>query len=893
MTEGNRGEWPSPAYDRGRTSRTPATGGITEPKLAWQLDVSAREYFVVVTPERNAEGKCRLDPSLPLEPLDDEALCRWRLKAPTRFDVDGDGKLDDPPASPRRRDMWANYLPNIKGAQRFSFHTDVDTRGLNISGKVKALENAWVKRMHSFEEGADKPRLLWEQPVKDQFNAQWIVPIAADCDADGVREICVAQWHGVAIFDAATGEEKYSCYYRPNVRPYGYFGCYVDPERGPYLVNIGQKAGHVEALAVRDGELKCLWYHQFDPGDSVTLRRTKNEAPIDPIGDFNGDGRAEILQNTFNDFKDGRWYLLGYDLETGEHNIYLPDIHLWGHADIDGDGQEELLTQVCPSRARGAYGELRIYKGEDLVWTHPRARWSTFHPAYAFFNRDELGGVGGGYAAVKACFAEDEGDTVFITVPGKEGETLQALRFEGGKAQVAWSISAPPGAQIEAAGARPDGVLVSVSAAVDEHVDLQSRNARLDAVAVTAIKRPVRPLVLKDGNGQPLIVASDPLAQTTAWKVVGKADRSLERLWRRPGRVDGGGLSAADIDGDGIKEVVAAREAPGGYGQMVAYGTDGTERWTCDLKGFDGVNHKYTINSGINLWSMGHFLDPERWDLVVTAVRSIGQSQETGVINTEDGTVAWWGDRLVLDRPMTDKYPGRVRGFGGDPTGHADYDGDGLDDIVLQHKSEHWIIKGTTGELMTGHITWPADALSPDYPAEQAIWGAPMLVADIDGDGQPESIVTYTWCMVAFKPDPPCRLKVIWHSPFEDGANNSIPAIADVNGDGKLELGVAGCNEGFRCMDAATGKTLWSVPAEGRASNTVGVDINGDGQEEFVFARGKRLMAVGQAGDGAVRIVWELEMPVEIAEVAVANWDGDGKAKIIVCGVDGKLYGVE
>jgi len=119
-----------------------------------------------------------------------------------------------------------------------------------------------------------------------------------------------------------------------------------------------------------------------------------------------------------------------------------------------------------------------------------------------------------------------------------------------------------------------------------------------------------------------------------------------------------------------------------------------------------------------------------------------------------------------------------------------------------------------------------------------------------------------------------------------------MPAIADVNGDGKLELGVAGCNEGFRCMDAATGKTLWSVPAEGRASNTVGVDINGDGKEDFVFGRGKRLMAVTQGKDGDGRIVWELEMPVEIAQIAVADWDGDGKAEVLVCGVDGKLYGV-
>jgi hypothetical protein len=33
-------------------------------------------------------------------------------------------------------------------------------------------------------------------------------------------------------------------------------------------------------------------------------------------------------------------------------------------------------------------------------------------------------------------------------------------------------------------------------------------------------------------------------------------------------------------------------------------------------------------------------------------------------------------------------------------------------------------------------------------------------------------------------------------------------------------------------------------------------------------------------------------MPVDISEVAVADWDGDGKAEIVVCGTDGKLYGI-
>lgn len=864
-----RGEWPSPAYDRGRTSRTPATGEIREPEVAWQLDVSAREYSIVVTPERDREGRCHLAQSLPLKALDETARLYWGLKeAP--FDVDGDGVPD--PEPPRGgQAIWAKFLPGVNGLQRVDFGNPM--------------------RLYSFENGVDKPRLVWETPIPSWLDQGYIVPVAADCDGDGRKEICIARWNEVAVFDASTGQQKYRRVYRPGVRPYGFFACYDDPERGPYLVAVGHRAGHAEALAVRDGELKLLWYHQFDPNDAVTLRRTCVEIPRDSIGDFDGDGRPEAMVNTFNVFKDGRWHLIGYDLETGEPNIDLPDVHLWGHADVDGDGQEELLTQVCPRRPRGTYGELRVYKGKNVVWTHPYARWSLFSPPYPAFDRDQFSSEGGRYAAVKARFGEDRGDTVFITVPKAGVETLQALHFHDGKPQVAWSITATKGLFIEAAAARPDAVLVSVRAGFGERADLQAHGARLEAVAASPVTGRAQALVLRDVGNRPVIAVSDPLARLTAWRVTCDAENILQLLWKRPGRAQAEGLESADIDGDGVNEVLAVREAREGHGQLVAYGLDGTVRWVHDFVDFDGHVPRLADHFGIELWKPGHLLDPKRWDIIVTTRRTKAKATETGVINTKDNSVAWWGDRLLLDRPMADKHVPRLRAFGGAPVALADYDGDGLDDIAQQHDSEHWNIKGTNGEIMTGIVTWPADAITPDY-AGREMWGAPCLAADLDGDGKPESLVAYRWCIVAFKPVPPCHLAALWYTPAGDGANNAVPAVADVNGDGKLELGVAGCKEGFRCMDAATGKTLWSVPAEGRASNTVAADIDGDGREDFVFGRGKRLMAVTQADEGPGRIVWELEMPVEITEVAVADWDGDGKAEVVVCGADGRLYGV-
>ncbi len=103
------------------------------------------------------------------------------------------------------------------------------------------------------------------------------------------------------------------------------------------------------------------------------------------------------------------------------------------------------------------------------------------------------------------------------------------------------------------------------------------------------------------------------------------------------------------------------------------------------------------------------------------------------------------------------------------------------------------------------------------------------------------------------------RAELLWRTEPNDGASG-LPAIGDADGDGQLEIGVPGCRDGFRCLDAATGKVLWSVPPQGvGASNCVAADINGDGLEEFLYANGSRLLAVAKRPGVSDAIIWQLE----------------------------------
>jgi len=108
--------------------------------------------------------------------------------------------------------------------------------------------------------------------------------------------------------------------------------------------------------------------------------------------------------------------------------------------------------------------------------------------------------------------------------------------------------------------------------------------------------------------------------------------------------------------------------------------------------------------------------------------------------------------------------------------------------------------------------------------------------------------------------------------------------LADVNGDGVLELGLAGCRDGFRCVDPRTGKVLWKIEG-GTSSNCVSCDVDGDGKEEFLYADGKSVKAVR---DG--RVTWEIALPVGVTQLAVADVDGDGASEVLASADNGKMY---
>jgi outer membrane protein assembly factor BamB len=158
------------------------------------------------------------------------------------------------------------------------------------------------------------------------------------------------------------------------------------------------------------------------------------------------------------------------------------------------------------------------------------------------------------------------------------------------------------------------------------------------------------------------------------------------------------------------------------------------------------------------------------------------------------------------------------------------------------------------------------------------------MVADFNKDGIKELL----WCGAYHFGLTRLDGTVLWYKLGGAG----MAGLGDIDGDGNLELGFAGWENGrgLCCFDAASGQEKWQWPIEGNPRAQVfSADINGDGRDEFIFAVGSTLYAVN--GTGILpNLAWKVSLPAAPGELSFADVDGDGKTEIIFIGDDSTLY---
>jgi len=315
--------------------------------------------------------------------------------------------------------------------------------------------------------------------------------------------------------------------------------------------------------------------------------------------------------------------------------------------------------------------------------------------------------------------------------------------------------------------------------------------------------------------------------------------------------------AAGDLTGDGRAEVVALLQAGG----AVAFRSDGSELWRSAIPAAE-----HHPNGSLAIADLDHDGTPE---VIVGRV----------VIDGQTGVVRWTGTGgkgVNGQGPLScvaDVVPGGSMEV---VAGNTVYDshgavvwtapastGDGfcaVADIVDAsgmpgRDGTPEVIRVGGGKLtmldgQTGAMRWQRA-----LPGCTGTGGAPT-VADFDGDGHMEVGVAGSSCLAVIDPDcdvspvpAGCQARgVLWTATSEDTSSAvTSSTVFDFNGDGRAEV-IYNDEEYFRVFDGVTGMVLFEdpIPSRTRTEQPIVADVDNDGNAEIVFGGNHE---TGFAGD--------------------------------------------
>jgi hypothetical protein len=319
--------------------------------------------------------------------------------------------------------------------------------------------------------------------------------------------------------------------------------------------------------------------------------------------------------------------------------------------------------------------------------------------------------------------------------------------------------------------------------------------------------------------------------EATIRVVDGKTGEHLLSI-RDPSIAAVGNLALADLDGDGQPEIIAITR---GY-QVVAYRNTGTKWWTSEVT---------ATADGYPAWGAPFVAD----------IDGDGRPEilhGSAVLNF-DGSTKWRATGNAVGSSF------ETNGRFSIPVA-ADIQGTGRANVLLG------------GSL---------------YSAEgQMVWQAPMdgftAIGDFGLKGAPSIAVVHYGLLSLID----ATGRVMWTVQLPGGGVGGPPTIADMDGDGIPEIGVAGSSA--YSVFKGDGSLLWSVPSQDGSSQVTGstvFDFDGDGTAEVLYADEVKLRVF----EGATgKVLWQqpntsgttLEYPL------VVDADADGHADVVLISND-------
>jgi len=883
-------DWPRYAHDGALTGHSPLKGNISQPHTAWSFSTAGRELLLEIV---SAQGGHRLKMSAG-ELAAFAAPRASQPRAPRLLDLDGTGTLRAVHETFHER--WAKILPDVKGWQRVAWN------------QTWTDEQVCRLQLFAYDQGFGKPRLVWQSEPPEATIFQPL-NLIYDLDGDGSPEVCVAAHYRVMIFDGTSGRKETELRYHHS-RPYGWFGLTdVDGDGQMELITIGDFQSHIDVLNYdprkpEPQRLSVRWRRDLE--ENIDERKKWPQVGPHPVVDVTGNSNPELVLNLFNDTGDGQWHAVVLNAATGELLSDFPRRFLQGAADTDGDGKAELFLLGTDGALVPEYGRLELvdwHSGSPSVaWSRPHAVWACADLPAMEPTWSTTASQGMRHVLVAERRERHERPAFLVAERAANSEapfatTIEAVRFgTKSRSEMLWQVSGLPG----------DTQFVALSW-------LEMTNA-LQALLRLRVARDT-PLALEATSAQPRVIESHPLGVTVSTPIAARL-RSKEPmtvvvegaaqqifalqppkrgttapklLWHRPGRGMGDGSRwlgplAAELDGKRGKEIVVAAQDASGRATLLAYRHDGSRLWNKLFAQTPGALPMWNVGA-LTFWWPGHFRSSNRTDLFVNTRRGLMHSDVGQLLDGRTGAIVWQQEKAIV--------PGQFSwGYAGIPPAVADLDADGLDELISLYPVCFWVADGRTGRVFHGLELASRKAL----PA-WAAYGEPMVHA-FTGRPYPEVLLDSQYILALLDTNG----APLWHGtgradfPTTPGAANVGQttgvkhALADLDGDGNLELISAGYGDGVRAMNARDGGILWSLAAPApTCPRVVTADIDGRKGDELLYVAGNKLIAItGNQHSG--QILWEWTGPANLSMPAIADVDDDGWAELVVQAADGTVY---
>lgn len=682
--------------------------------------------------------------------------------------------------------------------------------------------------LFSFEQGIRDGRLFWQARgigIGDQsrYNPNILV---GDLTGDGQKSIIVIQHSVIWIVSPDSGLILAEIA-GPQMRNYGFAGIFdADHDGKPELVLVNDAVQlHVAVIKLVGRQYVYLWDKYLGYGENVM------KTPYLPVNDLDGDGMLEIIYS-LGDVKANEWRIEILDAANGQLKQVIPDARVLDCADVDGDGQIELLLE-------------KTVTSELVV-----LRWAAEGATELFTTQAAIQARPGLVRPLdRSHIASNRGNRFFSSLA------------ECGR----------PGLLVQEAGltrafcCQDDSRITSCPVTI---VPAAMLGSRADVPVETPIVTDL------DGDGQMEIIlggqvyvvngskAGSSLIFVEKWDSI-LFDRQENVFFNSQAGIHF--LAAWDFDGDGRKELLFG----GSNAELIMTSCTGQVIWRQLLKGdFKGGR--------IMSCSIGRFLIPEQYDIFANVAATADYINECMVLESCSGRIVWRrSDGHDSGMGPVDGYAA-VRGL----------EDDGLDDLLFLSGEVIAQIDGRTGRNLL-EMTALGDLLGTRW-----IGSGQFTLIDVDQDGEDEIFLSGVWGLnggVLKWQDHNWR--PVWFDYYGNATPIGTPPRFSHQGfarsGGRILAGGPRSDYSYGCVDAASGELLWTYPlGDSLVGETCTGDIDGDGQDEFVFGCNDGFIYALKP-DGT--LLFRIFAGSPPGNPILADADGDGLLEILVTTIEGKL----